>query len=317
MSQHPSLSTITTATVFGSMDLVRAFSRRSSVVRAALLVLSCAVSFPPVAFAKTTEVPPGAGTLQAAIDAAAPGDRLVLATFGLYSPGIVIDKPLRIQGNGATIDAECTSAVGIDIASDRVKLSKLGTTRATQTGIRIVDHTRISLDFVSVSLFTIREDYACGTEETAIEIAGSVDDVKLSGVVVTEDQSAFEIGLHLHDIPVDSTILLKGKGRAINWFDGTEAGVLIENCGAGSAVGGSGILMQRSGLPGDTDALRLVNTDGVLVKRNIFFGGGVSIDANSDLNRFENNDSDTSVPLDDLGTGNCGRENPFTMSTCN
>ena len=68
----------------------------------AVLVL-LAILAPVVAAAATTEVPPGTA-LQTAIDAAAPGDTLILAP-GLYPGAVVIDRPLRITGKGAAFIA--------------------------------------------------------------------------------------------------------------------------------------------------------------------------------------------------------------------
>ncbi|WP_227754480.1 nitrous oxide reductase family maturation protein NosD [Stagnihabitans tardus] len=66
--------------------------------------------------AKEIPVPPGAGTLTAAIAAAAPGDILQLAP-GTYGPA-VIDKPLTIQGKDSTIDGGHKGTVLLVTADD-------------------------------------------------------------------------------------------------------------------------------------------------------------------------------------------------------
>ena len=73
-------------------------------VLCAAAILLAAQGGPRAAPAAVTEVAPGPGTLQAALDAAAPGAVLRLAS-GVYPGPVVIDRPLTLEGvPGAILD---------------------------------------------------------------------------------------------------------------------------------------------------------------------------------------------------------------------
>jgi nitrous oxidase accessory protein len=65
--------------------------------RASTGLLLLAVAWVTRAGAATVLVPPGTGTLQSAVDAAAPGDTLQLDP-GTYAGPVVVTKALRIAG---------------------------------------------------------------------------------------------------------------------------------------------------------------------------------------------------------------------------
>ena len=106
-----------------------------SVVRCAptvtVIAVLLAVSATNARAAKT-DVFPGNGTLQAAIDAASPGDTLILHSgpfSGTYSGPVVVDKDgltLRIAGDfpvtGVQIDADCAAPIALDIAADGIRV---------------------------------------------------------------------------------------------------------------------------------------------------------------------------------------------------
>jgi len=78
--------------------------RRVLAILLAVAMISALVAIPALATATTTTVPSG-GDIQAAIDAAASGDTIELASGGTYEleVSLIIDKSLTIVGNGATI----------------------------------------------------------------------------------------------------------------------------------------------------------------------------------------------------------------------
>src|SRR3954447_23636391 len=76
--------------------------------RAAMLVVALVVGVITVtatpAYAKTVNVPSG-GSIQAAVDAAKPGDTIALTNGGAYAGGVAISKDnITIKGNGATVE---------------------------------------------------------------------------------------------------------------------------------------------------------------------------------------------------------------------
>jgi nitrous oxidase accessory protein NosD len=89
--------------------------------RASALVMLCLLSLPARTQAAVVVVPPGTGTLQAAIDAGAPGTTLLLD--GVYVGPVVIDEALRITcTTSCAIHAQCQADVAVDIAADGVLL---------------------------------------------------------------------------------------------------------------------------------------------------------------------------------------------------
>jgi len=88
----------------------------------------------PLAESRTTEVKPGRGTLQRAVDRAAPGDRLELRRGGHYRGGLVIEKPLTIRGprDGrlALVDGRCREAYTMLVLAGGVTLDRLRVTGA-------------------------------------------------------------------------------------------------------------------------------------------------------------------------------------------
>jgi nitrous oxidase accessory protein NosD len=107
-------------------------------------------ALPSGGLAETIKVPPGIGTLQAAIDAAAPGDVLQLEPedyFGAvpvkYFGAVVVNKAVRVQGPGRIV-ADCTDPIALDITADGVQLSQLNVARFAVSGIRIAGRSRVT-----------------------------------------------------------------------------------------------------------------------------------------------------------------------------
>lgn len=272
-----------------------------------------------------TMVDPGVGTLQAAIDAAAPGDALLLGA-GTYVGPVVIDKPLRITCVGECyIDANCEAPIALDIASDRVLVRSaapdgvLQIHRGTHTQIRIANHSKVDLRsrVSAVKLFL----NSCGTEQVGIEVSGTSSKVKLLGV------RAFN---HL-----GAGLLLSGlaprPGVKVGSFVGTEnaAGIAVENSAVGSKRGASGILIDDALLVDNDIGIRVAGSDGLRVKRTLIVANadhpglvGITLDAGSNRNVVAKSDwndrSGTGTSIVDAGTANCGLSNVgFTLASCN
>ena len=103
-----------------------------------MLLLLVAALPAALADAKTIHVAPGPGTpLQNAINAAAPGDHIKLAT-GTYNEAVTINKKLDLTGppfrkgelNEAVIDAGCGAATALAIDADGVSVKRVTVTGA-------------------------------------------------------------------------------------------------------------------------------------------------------------------------------------------
>jgi hypothetical protein len=71
-------------------------------------------------------VSPGAGTIQAAIDAAS-GPTTIIMMPGDYTGAVNVNKPLKLVAKGAVgIHAGCSAPVAFDITSDHVVVNVSG-----------------------------------------------------------------------------------------------------------------------------------------------------------------------------------------------
>jgi nitrous oxidase accessory protein NosD len=279
------------------------------------------------ASAATIDVPPGAGTLQAAIDSANPGDTVRLHPGG-YTGAVTVTKSLRFRSAfGAAIDANCEAPVAIDIQADGVTMIgkfmrfvhgefSPGTTVAggTTTQIRIADHSTVKVQDVEVAA-------RCGSEQNGIEVTGNSSKVHLKTLWANAQQGNTSVaGVHLNGLAAGARIVIQGTGR------GGEAiydniGVLIENSAKGAALGRAGIVVERMYTAFDSaTAISIVNSDGIVIEGNSVGSSpvGLDLDAMSDNNLIIDNSAfQDGTPFVDGGTGNCGTGNRgFAVPAC-
>lgn len=259
---------------------------------AAVIVLVIALA--GFATAATIQVPAGTGTLQAAIDAASPGDRLVLV--GAYD-GAIVDVPrLRIRGNSPTTISGGTAGLTVRAERVRVEGDSLGSFYVVGPVAGIVventDDVRLKRLLAGVG------GPAGGSGETGIVIRAStrttVDRAHVRGS---------SVGIQLADLPVGSRTLL----RHSEFFSaGTVA--LIENCAPGAALRRAKIFVKECRLQGfsnDDTGIALRNSDGIEVVRTGLQSVAIAVDldASSDNNLFHRSSLGSCV-VNDAGTGN-------------
>jgi nitrous oxidase accessory protein NosD len=260
------------------------------------------------ASAATVNVPPGAGTLQAAIDAAAPGDTLVVG--GFYTGPVVINKRLKIRIDknaempALQIDGECTAAVGLTISADKVKTEggPIHVFGATTTGV-IVDGTTRS------KIFTLSTDNTCGTATTGLVVRNTSRTSFSGGNVFYFTDTAMRI----EDLGLKAKIKFWGfsvYGPATN-------GLVIENVADGAARKGADLSIRTVISLDITNGIVLTNADGVTIeKSNVttgVTGPTVTIDAASANNLIRK----TSVgATSDAGTDTCWKGNQGHVDDC-
>ena len=276
-----------------------------------LLVLSVIgaliVSSGAAASATTIDVPPGPGTLQAAIDAAAPGDTLVAA--GVYKGPVVIDKQLKIVVDkngpfpGIQIDAECTAAVGLTISADRVQTKGgIGVFGATTTGVVIDGTTRSKFDIIS----------AVDTCEAATGmVVRNTSRTKFRGGNVFDFN---DTGIRIEDLAAKAQIRFRGYEVLPS-----PIGFAITNVADGAGRKGAGLALRVLVGYGVVDGIVLTNADGVVVEKSglsigvPIMGTSVTIDAASANNLFSKNSVGT---VSDAGINTCWKGNQGHPDAC-
>jgi nitrous oxidase accessory protein NosD len=284
-----------------------------------------AISLPSVPALAATKVLPGTGTLQAAIDAAAPGAVLLL-TGGDYVGPVVINKPLKIGcATGCNIDANCEAAVAIDVASDFVMLRGAGKKgnmqvfRGTDTQIRIANHSNVDVRG-GVAAYKLAFN-SCGTEQVGIEVSGTSSKVKLGFTLTDANPRA---GILLSGLATRSKVQIR---RGDSSFNAT--GIRVENCADGAQRAKSGISIDKMELVDNEVGIAVVGSDGLRVRNGLFVNNandvvgaiGVTLDASSDGNVFFKSTWDDragdGTSETDAGTGNCGSSNEgFGFGPC-
>ncbi|HEX3510088.1 MAG TPA: NosD domain-containing protein [Solirubrobacteraceae bacterium] len=117
-------------------------------------------------------------TIQSAVDAAAPGGRIVVCP-GTYEEGVVIEKPVELTGYWATIDAT-SSATG-----NGVQIVGPGGSNTTVTGFRIQN---AKFEGILIGTPPVAPSQ---TEGKASASGQPVTNVTIAGNVVVEDDKGF------------------------------------------------------------------------------------------------------------------------------
>jgi hypothetical protein len=297
-------------------------------MRRALPLLLIAVGLfvgPEPARAGTIAVSPGAGTLQAAVNAAQPGDTLKLAP-GTYTGAVTVDRRLKIVASGNKlnswiIDGACATNVTLTIAADGVKILGKGlfvVTGATTTQMQVMNAPTF---YMKQAFIRPHIPTACGTEQNGLEILGGSAKTTLVHVV---PQFNPNVGMLLDGITGD--VSFKATG---NSFDDNGIGVRVQSSGGGSEPGKSGITLKKSFFVqvSTLPLLELIDSDGVQVAKSQMEpydnGVGFQVDAQSDRNVFVGNKLvEKGTPYvgvtlySDAGMGNCGKNNEFGISPC-
>ena len=290
-----------------------------------LLIAVVQVVTAEFARAGTIAVSPGVGTLQAAVNAALPGDTLKLAP-GTYTGAVTIDRRLKIVATGNKlnswiIDGDCATNVTLTVAADGVKIIGKG-------GFIVTGATTTQMQVVNAASFYMKQAFirphipvACGAEQNGLEILGGSAKTTLVHVV---SQFNPNVGMLLDGVVGDVSFKSISNG-----FDDNGIGVRITNSGGGTEPGKSGIVLKKgffvqvSTLP----LLELVDSDGVQVAKSAMEpydnGIGFQVDAQSDRNVFVGNKLvDKGSPYvgvtlySDAGMGNCGKNNEFAVPAC-
>jgi len=244
------------------------------------------------------DVSPGPGAIQAAVDAASPGDTLRVHA-GTYEEAVVIGRPLRLVGDGAAdvlIDAGCNASSALTVTADGVTIERVAVAGAQELTIDV----EFRDDVVVRNTVTTE---TCGGAEYGINLYQSTN-VRIVG----NSASGFaDAGIYLGGLAADA------KVRALhNTSTGNTRGIIVENSSPGVVVRGN-VFTDSAG-----DGIFLHNADGVVVARNVDVGQTVAASFQTptlfliaqDLTKMQ---VDTNVSESDIGDVNRDQPALFTV----
>jgi nitrous oxidase accessory protein NosD len=260
-------------------------------IRPAVPLVLTFLLLPAMVHAARIDVPPGT-SLQTAVDAAAPGDSLVLEP-GTYPGAVVIDKRLRIVGQGTAFIDPLGAAVGVDITADNVTIRVregnglgLAIGCATAAALRVNGRDRVRVRSVQAG---------CFAPETAV----GVDLTALTRSSFRRVISFGNNGLRVRQIGVRAGVsfsTVEGNGVGL--------GLLLEDIAPGGGRN-TGVKIRSSLFTynggGTPVAVQLVNADGTVLASSSLVSDLV-LDAGSDDNLVR---GCTMGTVTNLGTGNC------------
>jgi hypothetical protein len=275
------------------------------------LALLVAIIAPVEAAAVITEVPPGTA-LQMAVDAAAPGDTLILSP-GVYPGAVAIDKPLRITGKGAAFIDPLGAAVGLEIAADDVKIVVrkfkkgpswpglvigLDSSCPTEALLRVDGHSGIIVR-------NVHGPDQCVTEPAMGFDIANVSDSRFKNIRA----NAQDTGLRLRQLVERANVTVSIPAMV------ADVAALFENIAPGAGRGGARLLVNYGGMTSTGGAsLRFVNADGVVVS-GPGLDGDLEFDAQSD-NNLVRGCSLAAGTVNDAGSGNCFLNNLGIPDSC-
>jgi len=271
-------------------------------------------------------VSPGPGTpVQDAINAAVPGDTILLAQGG-YPEAVVVDKSLQLRGGGGDIhkgltfiNPGCNAPTALTIAADDVTVAGLTMSSGTVSAISVQNSHRVRLKIVGALAYGAGSGLGCGTELYGVDVFQSTD-VKMSdgpiygSIFGLPGTMGFGVaGIYLHGLAPRSGI------NVLRYFsDGNVNGIVVEN-----VTGPSAVRLHHDYISAHDTGILLINSSHVRVEGSYVNDAaapnpnvGIHLDATSShnsifLNKISGYDSDV---LDD-GTNNCWRGNSFVTGS--
>jgi len=266
------------------------------VARAVLLLAA-----PAAAQAATIHVRPATGTLQAAIDAAAPGDTIRVHA-GTYNEAIQVTKPLRIVGDGAAdvlIDGGCGTLTALDVLSDDVVLKGVTVTGGTLYAVDMDDRDQVT---IATNIFLP----SCGSEQYGVNVFHSTN------VRVNRNHTSGygDAGIYIGGTDPGAHVIV-----AKNTCTGNFRGITIEDVQAG----GESVLIESNRTFANISAgILLEASDGVRIRYNIVRNNadvGILLDDSNDNRIIGNKISGSVADVVDHGVSNCWKENTYTTGT--
>jgi parallel beta-helix repeat protein len=283
--------------------------RALAIAGATCALLACGT--PAARAGNVIEVYPTPGALQAALNATAPGDTVLLHA-GTYHEAVDVNTPdvtVKAFGDGtAIVDADCDALTTIDVNANGVRIERL----TVRGGL----YYEVDYQFVtggSLIRSVLRD--TCGAlygvnvyqNNGAMTVVGN----RASGFV--------DAGIYVGSIDTTGGELILVAG---NLSFGNNRGVIVEETEPAARIAVVRNRLVDNTLPGlspTTAGVFLHIASGVLIDRNMVHRNddrGIELDRLSTGNRVTRNTvSDHTFDLANFGSNNCFSANTYTTST--
>jgi nitrous oxidase accessory protein len=243
--------------------------------------------------------------LQDGIDAAGPGDTVRVGE-GTYFEAVTIDKPLKVYGRNATIDAGCAVLTAVQIAADAVTIRTLTVRGGNFYGIDATARDRTVIDRVSVFPTCVGVEYGINVFQ------GTNMRIRSNRI---EDPGGFgDAGIYIGGTPPDAD--LRVERNVLNAPN--DRGIIVEDSldNPGKPVG---VRVRKNVITGAGVGIFVFGSTGVEVLTNTITGGsaaGIELTANSNDNFVSGNRLSGNTPdVMDAGSNNCWRHNVYATGT--
>jgi parallel beta-helix repeat protein len=275
-------------------------------MRAAAIAVAVLLLQAVPASARRIVVVPGPGTpFQDGIDAAGPGDT-VRVSPGTYFESVTIDKPLKVYGRNAVVDAGCAVSTALLIAADAVTIRTLEVRGGNFYGVDATTRDRTVIDRVKVVPTCVGVEYGINVfQGTNMRIRNNT----------IEDVNGFgDAGIYIGGTPPDADLRIERNTlHAPN-----DRGIIIEDSldNPGRPIG---VRVRKNDIAGAGVGIFVFGSSGVEILTNRVTGGtgaGIELTLNSSNNVLSGNRLVGNAPdVLDAGTNNCWRSTVYTTGT--
>jgi len=275
--------------------------------RALVLAAAFALLVPTApAAARRIVVVPGPGTpLQDGLDAAGPGDTVRVGA-GTYAESITIDKPLRLYGKKAVIDAGCGVLTAVQVAADAVHIRSFTVRGGNFYGIDMSARDLTIIERVTIVPTCIGVEYGINVfQGTRMRIRNNV---------ISDPNGFGDAAIYIGGTPPNADLRVER-----NVLTGPNArGIIVEDS-LDLPAKPVAVRVRKNEITGAGVGIWVFGSEGAEILTNFVTAttqAGIEMTPNSNGNFISGNRLSGNNPdVLDAGTGNCWRHNFFATGT--